>query len=62
MTILSKVVLGTKLLIIGEIFASVYGLLVCKLIIGKSIKDYKTMLVLFYSITVKMILHLLYNG
>ena len=54
--------LGTKLLIIGEIFASVYGLLVCILIIRKSIKDYKTMFLIFYSITVTMMLYLLYNG
>ena len=53
---------GTQLLIISEIFACFFGLLVCVLIIGLSIKDYKTMLVIFYSITVIMMLYLLYKG
>ena len=54
--------IGTQLLIIAEIFASVFGLLVCILIMGLSIKDYKTMLVIFYSNTVVMMLYLLYKG
>ena len=53
---------GTKLLITAEIFASVFGLLVCILIIGLSIKDYETMLVIFYLITVTMMSYLLYKG
>ena len=44
--------IGTQFLIIAEIFASVFGLLVCILIMGLSIKDYKTMLVILHLITV----------
>ena len=53
---------GTQVLISAEIFASVFGLLVCILIIGLSIKDYKTMLVIFHLITLTIMLFLLCKG